>query len=257
MKRLTLLLTLGLATTAFAHDSWIAPEKFNDACGSVTLHMSSGTAFGKLDHAIEPERVARAMEVTPGKRVKLTPQKGEHSLDFHADVAEGITMVSVDLAPKTLELTSAQVTEYLDEIAATDDVRNRWKAHPEHWRESYTKHAKTYIRCGAPDRRYQTSTESGAEFIPQGTDPTMLKAGDKLTVVLLEKGQVVRDVPFVLIQDGVGRVAVEKPDANGLASFVVPKPGVYMIAATHLVPARERDVDWTSDFTTLTFSVEQ
>ena len=254
MKRFVLL--LALASPALAHDSWIAPDRFRDACGAVTLHMTSGMEFGKLDYAIDPARVARAVIVVPGRRLNMKPEAAAHSLDFHVDVPKGTSTVAVELAPKTLDLTPAQVAEYLDEIAAPDDVRAQWKAHPGRWRESYTKHAKTFLRCGDPDQRYQITTEMGLELIPQGTDPTALRVGDAFRVILIGQKRLLFDVPVVAVREGAGRVATLTPNREGIFSFVPDKPGRYMLTATQLRRADGKDTDWTSDFTTLTFEVE-
>jgi hypothetical protein len=257
MKRILFLLVLSLvATAALAHDSWIAPDDFAQPCGAVTLHMTSGMEFGKLDYAIDPARVARAVIMTPGQRLNMTPKAAAHSLDFQVDVPKGESIVAVDLAPKTLDLTPAQVSEYLDEIGASDDIRAAWKAHPGRWRESYTKHAKTLLRCGDADHRFQTGADMGFELVPQGTDPTTLKPGDKFSVALVGPGHLFRDVPLVLVREGTGRVAVIQPDNSGVESFVIKEPGRYMLSATHLRRADGKDVDWKSDFTTLTFEVK-
>jgi Domain of unknown function (DUF4198) len=255
MKSVALLIAL-FAFPALAHDTWIAPERFTGACGAATLHMTSAAAFGPLDYAIEPGRVARAVAIVPKRRVTLKPEKAPHSLDFRVDVpASGVVMVAVELAPKTLDLNAAEVSEYLDEIAAPDAIRAEWKAHPGRWRERYTKHAKTFLRCGASDGAFQRDAEMGLELVPQGTDPTVLKAGDTIRVALIENRQLLRDVAIVLQRDGVGRVAVAKPDAKGIASFVLPQAGRYLLTATHLRRGDGKDADWISDFTTLTFAV--
>lgn len=255
MKRFVLL--LALASPAFAHDTWIAPDAFANACGPVMLQMTSGMDFGRLDTAIDPKRVQRAVIMIPGRRLTMTPEAAAHSLNFKVDVPYGISIVAVELAPKTLELTFPQVNEYLDEIGAPDEIRAEWKAHPGRWRESYTKHAKTLLRCGEADRRYQMSADMGFEIIPQGTDPTSLKAGDVFRFILMRPKQLVRDVPIVVVRDGAGRIAtLREPDHSGVFSFVPGKPGRYMLTATQLRRANGRDLDWQSDFTTLTFEVK-
>lgn len=259
MKRLPLAISLLLATPALAHDTWIAPEHFAGACGAVTLQMTSGMTFDTLEYAIDPARVSRAVELVPGRRLKLDPPKwSAHSLDFVAKVPEkGIAIVAVELAPKTLELTPKQVDEYLDEIAAPKEIRDAWKAHPGRWRERYTKHAKTFLRCGAPAAGddFQVSTDMGLELIPQGTDPTTLKTGDTLRVILTTPKHLVRNLPLVLIREGKGIVAVVKPDKAGIYAMTLKDPGRYLLTATQLRRAEEKGLEWESDFTTMTFEV--
>src|SRR5438132_1661951 len=131
MKLIPFLLALSVTSAALAHDTWIAPDQFTDACGAVTLHMTSAETFGKLEHAIDPGRVARAIVRIPGRRLNVKPEAAAHSADFHVDIPKsGVTIAAVELAPKTLELTPAQVAEYLDEIDAPAGVRAAWNAHP-------------------------------------------------------------------------------------------------------------------------------
>ena len=257
MKPIPILLALTLASSAFAHDTWIAPEQFG-RCGAVTLHMTSAPEFGKLETAIEPSRVVRAIIATPGRRINMKPVAAKHSLDFNTDVPEsGTSIVAVDLAPKTIDLTPAQVTEYLDEIGASDEIRAQWKAHPGRWRETYTKHAKTFLRCGTKDnRRYYIYTDMGLELIPQGTDPTSLKAGDALRVVLVAPKQPPLVVPIVVEREGAGRIATVTQGNDRIASIKFDQPGRYMLSATWLRRSDGETSDWVSDFTTLTFDVK-
>ena len=46
---------------AFAHDTWMTPERGSVSPGTaLTLDMTSGMAFPALDHAIDPDRIERA-----------------------------------------------------------------------------------------------------------------------------------------------------------------------------------------------------
>ena len=50
-----------LATSAFAHDTWLIPEKFSvPPKTTVTLDLTSGMEFSKLDVGPKPERVENA-----------------------------------------------------------------------------------------------------------------------------------------------------------------------------------------------------
>ena len=255
MKTIPILLALTLASSAFAHDTWIAPDQFGQ-CGAVTLHMTSAPEFGKLETPIEPSRVQRAIIVIPHRRINMTPVVAKRSLDFNVDVPEeGMSIAAVELAPKTIDLTPAQVTEYLDEIGASDDIRAQRNAHPGRWRETYTKHAKTFIRCSGRGDAY-LSLDMGFEMIPQGTDPTALKAGDTMRVVLVAPKQPPVVAPIVVEREGAGRVATVMPGKDRIAAIKFDQPGRYMLSATWLRPGDGNAADWVSDFTTLTFDVK-
>jgi len=261
MKRVVVLFAFVFASAAYAHDTWIAPDRFDRTCGAVTLHMTSGQDFDRVETTIDPARVMRAYAHLPGQRLAIKGIPTKYSLDFKVKVPKkGIAMVGVDLAPKTLELTSEQVDDYLDEIAAADELRAYRKLHPGRWRERYTKHAKTFLRCGAPapSDDFQIQAGMGLELVPQGTDPTTLKAGDTFRVILVAPGKpLFRTIALALVRQGQGRIAVIEPDAHGIASMELKEPGRYLLSATDLRHADGKDgLDWESDFTTLTFDVK-
>src|SRR5438093_154353 len=95
------------AAPLIAHDTWIAPDRFLVHRGEViALRMTSGMDFPKLDFAIKPDRVTRAI-VRLGKRSwRMTPQAAAHSLDFRTPGrVAGVATIAVDLEPKSIELT--------------------------------------------------------------------------------------------------------------------------------------------------------
>jgi uncharacterized GH25 family protein len=260
MKRVVVLFAFVFASAAYAHDTWIAPDRFDRTCGAVTLHLTSGQNFDHVETSIDPARVVRAFAHLPGQRLAIKGAPKKYSLDFTVKVPKkGIAIVGVDLAPKTLELTPEQVEEYLDEIGAADETRAYWKLHPGRWRERYAKHAKTFLRCGAPARgdEFQLQTGMGLELVPQGTDPTTLKVGDTFRVILVApKKPLFRTIALALVRQGAGQVANLEPDGQGIVSVVLKEPGRYLLSATDLRHAEEKDLDWESDFTTLTFDVK-
>ena len=250
MKPISILLAVAVATPLFAMDATLETPRYYGACGDTTLQMTSDDA------------ITRSVVVFPHARHDLQPQRISNAYDFSVNVPDGgVTYVAVDLAPRTRELNARQAEQYLDSIGATDDVRAAWKAHKANMRETQTQHAKVILRCGGDERTgFQTQTDAGAEFVPQGTDPTKLKAGDMFSVILIRqannKTQLVRNTPFVLLRDDGSRVLVTKPEPSGVVSFRIPMPGRYVLTATELRPGDGKEADWVSDFTTLSFTVE-
>lgn len=154
---LALLAVALFAAPMHAHDTWLAPDRFRAAAASpVTLALSSGMEFPKLDHAISPDRVASASWQTARNRGALpngTP--AAHALEFRADAAEGITVYSVVLHPRPSKLKRAQVREYIDHLGIpnANEVFAAWEqtAQPDETVYRYMKYAKTFVRTVAPD----------------------------------------------------------------------------------------------------------
>ncbi len=241
-----------------AHDTWITPDRFAVHPGqTIVLRMTSGMAFPKLDTAIKPDRVARAVIRVGGQTSGIQPQTGDHSLDFRTRArSSGLAMIAVDLQPKSIELTPAQVTEYLDEIGADADLRRQWNDRPEpkRWREIYTKHAKSFVRVEKTDDSWKQPAGLGLEFMPLA-DPTSLHAGDMLSVRLVESGKPLANFPVGVVHESGPHGTLLKTDSDGRVAVPLEKTGRYMLRATDLRPAQRADADWISDFTTLTVNV--
>ncbi len=244
---------------ATAHDTWLLPSRFSVPRGTkVAFDLTSGMGFPTLDTAIKPERIDRAMCRLGGRAVALdgwtTAPKALHgATDFDA---EGVAAVWCDLKPRSLELTPKQVAEYLDEIGAPAEVRNTWKMtqHPRRWRESYVKHAKTFVRVGAPDGSWAEPVGMALEIVPE-KDPTSLRPGDAFPVRVLEYGAPLADFAVGIVRAGQHHGRIARTDAAGRVVFTLDRAGKWMLRGTRLRPATQPDLDWESDFTTLTLEV--
>src|SRR5262245_53489676 len=134
------------AAVAGAHDTWRLPRKAAPgARASVTLDLTSGMAFPGLESAIDANRVRRAGLRVAGRETALSSRKGAKALGLAATRAgEGVAVAWVELHPRLLELTRAQVEEYLEEIGEGERIGPEWARRPEpkRWRETYRKLAK-------------------------------------------------------------------------------------------------------------------
>ena len=258
IRRAIVLLPFFVSAIAFGHDTWIAPDRFTAKRGAtITLHMTSGMEYPKLDHAIKPDRVARAVVIANGRRTSLTPFSSGHSLDFRMRLrTTGGHVIAVDLSPKEIELKPEQVAEYLDEIGAGAALRDEWKNMPEpkRWREVYTKHAKTFVRIGNADEAWRDAAGSTLEIVPLA-DPTSLRAGDTLTLQLLEDGKPLANFSVGVAHESDPKGTLQTTDGAGQTAVRLEKSGRYLLRATHVRRANRGDADWVSDFTTMTFTV--
>jgi hypothetical protein len=170
----------------------------------------------------------------------------------------GLATVWVDLEPRSLELTPAQVAEYLEETGASSAIRQAWaRAGPaRRWRETYAKHAKTFVRLGeaTADASWATPTGAPLELVPE-LDPTALRAGDVLPVRLLRRGVPVPAFPLGWVGEGGRHGELTATDAEGRARLPVPRPGRWLVRGTDLRPSTRKGTEWESDFVTLTLRV--
>jgi len=250
---------MSLAAGAQAHDTWLMPESANTALGAVVrVVMTSGGAFPKPESAIDPDRIARA-EIREAGVSRRIPRRSRtpDALEFAIPLdSPGVAIVAVSLKPKTLVLEDAKVAEYLEEIGARETAGAVWARvpAPKQWRESYRKHAKTYLRTAeSGDESWKRPIGLALEIVAV-TDPTRLKAGDTLSIRVLRDGAPLSDFAVRADPGSGGRVLRKKTGADGGVAFALDRSGPWLLAGTDL----RRDESgrmWRSDFTTLTVTV--
>ena len=276
---LTLVLALPMfAAVANAHDTWLLPSSLRTVVGRrVDFALTSGMAFPADDFAIKPARIAKASVRLGGRTTSLSgATSAPLALRYRwTPAVPGVATIAVALAPKALTLRGALIKEYLEEIDASPALRAQWtEPATTPWREVYTKHAKTFVRVdrrgrsasGMPglqmpegnDTSWATPAGLGLEIVPE-RDPTMVVAGDTLPVRVLYQGAPLADFSVGAEMEHAAahaaRLVFARTGADGRAMVPLSNPGRVLLKGTQLRRVHEADVDWRSDFTTLTIVV--
>lgn len=245
----------------FAHDTWLIPDRFRIGSGEpVTLDITSGMEFPKLDVGPKRERIQAVVCRLGGRTVDLNDfEAGPNSLRIKAVLSDpGVAAIWVKSPPKQIELKADDVQEYLDETDAPATVRKQWAEtkEPKRWRESYSKRSKTFVRVG--DAKADTSWREPVglflEIVPE-MDPTTLKAGDDFPVRVLKDGKPFADFSLGIVAEGDTKGSIKKTDDAGRVGFRLNKRGRWLLRGTDVRKSAKQDVDWESDFTTLTIEV--
>lgn len=249
-----------LARPAAAHDTWILASRPRVTPGTkVSFDLTSGMAFPANETGVKPDRLARASSRL-GETVSDLAREaaGKKALRLNARFSKpGIAAVWVESKPRSLELKPAEVKEYLEEIGAWDSIGRKWESGGKgKWRESYSKHAKTYVRVGRPegDDSWSRPVGMGFELVPE-TDPTQLIAGGEFPLRLLKDGQPIPDLAVGLLAGNAKSGSLSKTDSEGRVRLRLERGGWWLIRATVLEPSSKPDLDWESRFTTLTLFV--
>ena len=250
-----------LTNAAHAHDTWLLPSQFEVAPNeTVTIDLTSGMAFPALETGPKRERV-QAAECRLAERTFAIKDisEGPHSLRFVTEVAEaGVAAFWVKLPSKEIELKSEQVQEYLEEIGASDALLKEWaEMKPPRWRESYSKHQKTFVRVGTPpaaDHSWSEPVGLALEIVPE-QDPTAVRAGGEFAVRVLKNGKPFPDFPLNAVAGGETKGETQKTDAAGRVTFRLGKAGRWLLRGTEVRKSTRAEADWESDFTTLTLEV--
>ena len=259
---LAAVLLLSSAAALLAHDTWLLPAALRVPAGRpVRLSLTSGVAFPADDFAILPSRIVRAdVRLAGGRSALSAPRSSARATLYEwTPATEGVATIAVALAPKVLTLAPDKIEEYLTEIDAGPAVRAAWAAipAPKRWRESYSKHAKTFVRVGNPpsrDSSWARPMDLGLEFVPQ-RDPTTLQVGDTLPLLVLRHGVPATQFSVGALRAGEQQAKFYQTDGNGVARVVVPREGLWLLNGTDLRRSQKPGLEWESDFATLTIAV--
>ena len=246
---------------ASAHETWLAARLPSVSVGQmVHLDVTSGMSFPALDYAIRPERVNVASFRLAGKTNVLRGfVAGPHSLQLRTRVdSPGVATFWIDLKPSSLELTPQLVEEYLNEINASPAIRERWanSGPAKRWRETYVKHAKTFVSVGdaSADNSWSEPVGMALEIVPE-KNPATLRAGDDFSVRVIRNGEAFADFSIGMICEGNAKTSFQKTDAAGRVTFPLARSGKCLLTGTDLRPSTNTNVEWESDFTTLAIHV--
>ncbi|MEW6734383.1 MAG: DUF4198 domain-containing protein [Acidobacteriota bacterium] len=255
------LLLVFFTVSALAHDTWLIPDRFSVSPETlVSLDLTSGMTFPVLDTSIKPDRVARALCRLSGHQFEVKNfSPAAKSLRFEAQLLQsGIATFWVELKPKSLELTAKQVQEYLHEIDAPATIRKQWAnaKRPRRWREVYTKHSKTFVKVGEtqPDRSWSEPVGMFLEIVPE-KDPTTLNVGDEFPVRVLKEGVPLAGFALAIVHESSPKGQISKTDAQGRVTFRLDRKGRWLLRGTELRKVTQTEVEWESNFTTLTVQV--
>ena len=260
------LVTIALATlcapAAWAHDTWLLPRAPHVREGKrATVDLTSGMSFPHLESGIKSDRIASGAWRTERKQGRLDRwQEEDSSLVMHlTPSSSGTATLYLTLKPKEIDLDAEEIAHYFDEIGASDALRRDWESSPSPngFHETYTKHAKSFMRVGDAGEDESCIRPVGLtiEFIPQ-RDPTALSVGDSLVIRVVKGGDdEMESFPVGMVCGATGESTMKRTNQSGFVAFPITATGWWLMRATEL--RRNADGSYQSDFSTMTFFVEK
>jgi uncharacterized GH25 family protein len=163
-------------------------------------------------------------------------------------------VVWLTFRPKEIDLDAKEVEHYFDEIGAPESARQAWEnaGAGAAFHETYTKHAKTFVRVGdaAADRACLEPVGLTIEFLPD-RDPTTLSAGDTLAVKVVKGGNELESFAVGAVCGADGSSTLQRTNKAGYVRIAIRHGGWWLVRGTEL--RRNADGTWESDFSTMTF----
>ena len=265
MIRLTILCSILLAflASARAHDTWLIPNQFTLVPKStVTLDLTSGVEFPKLEVGPKPENVPNASCRLAGRTFDVTEKSAApQSLQFKTTLAEaGIAALWIKLPSRTLELKPEQVKMFNEEVNAPEALQKEYADMPEpkRWRGTSTKHPKTFVRVGdvKTDTSWKEPVGLFLEIVPE-KDPTALRVGDEFPVRVLRDAAPFGGFPLKAATAGDKEGQAHKTDSAGRATFKLNKAGRWLVKGVEARKSSAPDMNFEAKSATLTFEVAE
>lgn len=276
MKKLPAVLLLTLINsymiTANAHDTFLVfNNHYLQPESDVSAWLLNGT-FEKSENSVAVDRFQDVRVAGPNQSVHK-PEDGQWHLTEVMNELEfktgkpGTYIAGASIKPRMIEMTGEEFDDYLKHDGVLDVLKARSdrEKSDELVRERYSKHVKALFQVGEQQTgNFDEAFGYPIEIVPQ-QNPGSLSAGEALQVKVLFHGQPVNNQLLYASyaghhghdDDGHHVEAVQtRTDADGLATIQISKRGRWYVRLIHMTVSDEPDVDYESNWATLTFEIK-
>lgn len=264
-RSLLVLLTAGLALSAAplaAHDMWIEPIAFV-ADPRTIIGMRFRVGMNLLGDPLprDPSLIDQFIVEDADGRRPVVGRAGSDPAGVAMALSPGLLVVGYQSHPSTVDLAADTFNQYLKDeglnaIAALRESRHQTGASVH---EVFSRCAKSLVLVGTPppaqhDRTFGFTLELVAE-----RNPYALAPGEELPVRLTYAGHPLAGALVAAIDraNPAGRLTA-RTDQDGRVRFRLPRSGMWLIKAVHMIPAPPAlHADWESFWASLTFEVPE
>lgn len=259
----TKLVVLCAAMPAFAHEFWIAPEKYQVEIGDkVTADFVNGENFGGgvlawFDNRVDMAAAALGAEVMP-----IEGRLGDVPAITVTPETAGLLVIVSEAAPSSL---TYRAPEKFEAFVTHKDLNADLDAQTYPFKEAYSRHAKALVHVGngeGQDRALGMKTEFVALENPYTDDMS-----DGLDLLLLYQGAPRADAQIEVFQkspEGDVEITLYRSDQSGRVTLPVRAGHRYLVDSVVLRrPAPEtlervstpKTVQWETLWAALTFAI--
>ncbi len=259
-------LLLVLTTLLSSHELFLKTDSyFLKEKQAAQVYLFNGT-FDNSENAITTDRITGTRIV--GTDYDYDPVERDYNIEGNVTYlsfttgASGTYVAGISTLPRMIELEAPDFHEYLEHEGLDKVISEREEQgiSDQLAREKYSKHVKALLQVGSiKSDHYKMELGYPIEFIPL-ENPYILKVGDKMRFRLLLGGKPLKDqgVHISSRPDGPDPFADEvgsQTDENGEFSFEITEAGHWYVATVHMVQSQEEDIDYESNWATLTFEI--
>lgn len=259
--RLPLLLLASsiVGATAWGHDLYLMPQKFQAAVGeSLLLSVHTGDSFPQSEHGVDPQRLS-SLPVLPEGSWRILGKATHATVPLKT---AGGQAFAVWTKPRMLTLEAGKFEAYLKEegLRGSIELRQQTGEATKMGREMYAKFAKTYVVAGEHGGNFKQVLGLKIEFVPQA-DPASLKPGDELPVQVLFDGAPLADVQVELafstspVAKGQHSI-IGRTDKAGMIKARIPAAGRARLHCVQMERVSAATHEWESFWASFTFEVK-
>ena len=230
------------------------------------LHLFNGT-FDKSENSIARDRIVNPKIIGPNytfnpKDEDYYDKDNATYLKFKTGEA-GTYVAGVSTLARNLEMTAEAFNEYLahEGLESIITEREQEGSMTSGANEKYSKHVKSLLQIDEKRTgHYKTAMGYPIEFIPL-SNPFDATAGDDISFQLLREGKPLpgQTVHYSTIIPGVDAHENEnstRTDKNGICTIRPKTAGKWYVATIHMTKSKEEDIDYESNWATLTFAIK-
>ena len=252
----SLLTTLSIANlpSALAHDTFLLPTKHLwELNSNVDIRMASGLKFPDLKWGVSQDRISTSIVKLNGQEM-ASPSftNGENFLSINFDASQaGVGIVAMSTKPRSGEIKHEDTEGYLDEIGASQAVRQAFRALPGKpaLNRSYVKHTKSSICIeSCKDGQYLNSQPVGQKLEFVTVD------GNTNRFLLLLDGKPLPNHE-VKVRNSVKKLLKFETDSNGQFSIGEKMSGTIMLAAVAITLPEKANGRYHSDYATFVANI--
>jgi uncharacterized GH25 family protein len=255
-----LVATFSLAASVFGHDFWIEPSTFRPAVGSTLgVRLVVGQGFRGDALPRNPATIARFVLVTGAGETPVGGRAADEPAGSVRIDQPGLALIAYRSLESSVSLEAEKFEAYLKEEGLEAVIAERAKRgeNRKPSRELFSRSAKSLVEAGGSGSAgYDRILGLTLELVPE-KDPYAMKAGDELPVRLLYEGKPLSGALVVaLAYDDAEKKIAQRSDRAGRVALRLPKQGVWLIKAVHMVPAAGvANAEWRSIWASLTFEL--
>ena len=258
MRHVMLLILLLVATPAVAHDLWMEPTTFRPDAGAIVgVRLRVGDHLRGEPIPRDPVLISQFIVVDSSRRAPVVGRDGADPAGFFR-AAPGLQIIGYRSNPSPLVLSPEKFEQYVKEegLEAIPGRRARVTAGRQ-VREVFSRSAKSLVLTGPPSEAQSDRVIGLPLELVAERNPYTLAPGQELPVRLLYENRPLADALVVALnRQDPSQVLRARSDADGRVSFVLARPGMWLVKAVHMVPALDQTkADWASLWASLTFEL--